>query len=50
MIIINIDNTISKTDTIVFEIDIAYVSNLAHACSIAKKPSKVELMEWHKTT
>jgi hypothetical protein len=31
MIIIDIDTAISKTDTIIFEIDIAYVSNLAHA-------------------
>jgi hypothetical protein len=30
MIIINIDIAISKTDMIIFEIKIAYVSNLAH--------------------
>jgi len=29
--IINIDITISKTDMIIFEINIVYVSNLAHA-------------------
>ncbi len=33
MIIINIDITISKTDMIIFEIEITYVSNHAHPCS-----------------
>jgi hypothetical protein len=30
MIIIDIDMAISKTNTIIFEIEVAYVSNLAH--------------------
>jgi hypothetical protein len=34
MIIINIDIAVSKTDTIIFEIAIAFVSNLAHPCGI----------------
>jgi hypothetical protein len=35
MIIIDIDIAISKTNMIIFEIDIAYVSNLAHAWHVA---------------
>jgi len=31
-IILDIDFTLHKTNTIIFEIKIAYVSNLAHAC------------------
>ncbi len=30
MLTFNIDTTISKTDMIIFEIEITYVSNLAH--------------------
>jgi hypothetical protein len=33
MIIFDIDIAISKNDMIIFEIKIAYVSNLAHPCS-----------------
>jgi len=32
MLIVNINIAISKTHMIIFKIDIAYVSNLAHAC------------------
>jgi hypothetical protein len=37
MIFIDIDFAISKTDTIFFNFDIAYVFHLAHACCVVLK-------------
>jgi hypothetical protein len=35
LIIIDIDIATSKTNNIIFEIEIAYVSNLAHPCVVS---------------
>jgi hypothetical protein len=45
MIIIYIDITISKTDMIIFEINIAYVSNLAHACYVVQLKSDFDVQQ-----
>jgi hypothetical protein len=34
MVIFDFDFAMSKTDTVIFEIEIAYVSKLAHACLV----------------